>query len=89
MIEEGLYQTYLNALLNGRRKECQDMVHQLLKAKVEIKELYTDLFRRSLYTVGELWENNRITVANEHLATAMNSPRSFQRLWDLSNTFTR
>lgn len=71
MIEESLYQNYLNALLNGRRKECQDMVQQLLKAKVEIKKLYTDLFQRSLYTIGELWENNRITVANEHLATSI------------------
>ncbi|MEI6107437.1 MAG: cobalamin-dependent protein, partial [Opitutae bacterium] len=29
------------------------------------------LVQRSLYEVGELWEQNRISVANEHLATAI------------------
>ena len=38
---------------------------------IEIKELYRQLFQRSMYQVGELWENNRITVANEHLATSI------------------
>ncbi len=47
------------------------IVKNLLDNHIEIKELYTGLFQRSLYKVGELWENNRITVANEHLATAI------------------
>jgi MerR family transcriptional regulator, light-induced transcriptional regulator len=71
MIGEVLYQNYLNALLAGRRKECRDMVRQLLGDTIEIKDLYTDLFQRSLYDVGELWETNRITVASEHLATSI------------------
>jgi hypothetical protein len=33
--------------------------------------LYEDLVQRSLYAVGELWERNRISVATEHLATAI------------------
>jgi len=71
MIEEGLYAKYLSALLAGRRSECRDTVQMLLDANIDIKELYTDLFQRSMYRVGELWENNRITVANEHLATSI------------------
>lgn len=71
MIEERLYQDYLMALLAGKRKQCRDMVQRLLDANIELKTLYTDLFQRSMYEVGELWENNRITVANEHLATSI------------------
>jgi len=71
MITENLYQNYFNALLAGRRSECSAIVNDLLDAKIDIKELYSDLFQRSLYSVGELWENNRITVANEHLATSI------------------
>jgi methanogenic corrinoid protein MtbC1 len=71
MTEESVYQSYLNALLVGRRAECRDIVQNLLDAKIELKELYTGLFQRSMYRVGELWENNRITVANEHLATSI------------------
>lgn len=71
MIEERLYQGYLKALLAGERKQCRDMVQRLLDANIGLKTLFTDLFQRSLYEVGELWENNRITVANEHLATSI------------------
>ena len=71
MIEERLYQEYLKALLAGKRKQCRDVVQRLLDANIELKTLFTGLFQRSLYEVGELWENNRITVANEHLATSI------------------
>lgn len=71
MIDECLYQNYFIALLAGKRSECHDIVQNLLDAKIDIKVLYSDLFQRSMYSVGELWENNRITVANEHLATSI------------------
>ena len=71
MINENTYNTYLNSLLAGRRLECQKIVQDLLDANIEIKELYSQLFQKSMYKIGELWENNRITVANEHLATAI------------------
>ena len=71
MIEEDLYQDFLKALLAGKRRQCRDMVQGLLDANIKLKVLFTDLFQRSMYQVGELWENNRITVANEHLATSI------------------
>lgn len=71
MINEKLYQEYLQALLAGRRAQCHDIVQMLLDKKFAIKRLYSDLFQRSMYEIGELWENNRITVANEHLATSI------------------
>ncbi|HIJ40446.1 MAG TPA: cobalamin-binding protein [Deltaproteobacteria bacterium] len=71
MIEESVYEKYLSALLAGRRSECHDIVQKLLANGIDLKELYGKLFQRSMYQVGELWENNRITVANEHLATSI------------------
>ena len=71
MINENLYNNYLSALLAGRRAECRQIVQELLDAGIEVKTLYSHLFQRSMYRVGELWENNRITVANEHLATSI------------------
>lgn len=71
MIDEKLYQNYFQALLSGRRAECHDIAQMLLDKQVAIKMLYSDLFQRSMYEIGDLWENNRITVANEHLATSI------------------
>lgn len=69
MISDDLYQNYLNMLLGGNRRGCLDIVQTLLKEGIEIKLLYTELFQKSMYQVGELWEHNKISVAREHLAT--------------------
>ena len=71
MITEQTYNTYLTALVNGKRKTCHDIVVELLGLDVDMKDLYVHLFQRALYQVGELWENNKISVATEHIATAI------------------
>lgn len=70
-IDEILYQRYLTALLAGDRAECAAIVQDVVAAGVGLKDLYVDLFQRALYEVGELWERQRISVAVEHLATAI------------------
>ncbi|MDY0312964.1 MAG: cobalamin-dependent protein [Desulfobacterales bacterium] len=71
IISAMFYQDYLDALLQGKRADCGRRVQQLLDQNIEIKNLYTDLFQKSLYEVGRLWELNRISVAREHLVTAI------------------
>jgi len=46
-------------------------VQELLAQGVPVKDMYLHLFQRALYRVGELWENQEISVAVEHLATAI------------------
>jgi len=65
------YEQYLKYLLQGKSSECATIVSMLLADKVTATELYLDLFQRSLYRIGDLWECNRISVAVEHLATAI------------------
>jgi len=71
MIDETVYQDYFNSLLAGRRAGCMELVAPLIQKDFAADALYTDLFQRSLYQIGELWEQNRISVAVEHLATAV------------------
>lgn len=70
-IDDALYSRYLQLLLAGKRQECHDIVKGLLDKNIDIKELYINLFQRSLYDVGSLWEHNKISVAVEHLATSI------------------
>jgi len=35
------------------------------------REVYVEVLQESLYQVGRLWESNQITVAEEHMATAI------------------
>ena len=71
MLNETLYNRYLEALLKGDRAQCHDLVEALAVSDIAIKDIYTHLFQRSLYRVGKLWETNKISVAKEHLATAI------------------
>jgi methanogenic corrinoid protein MtbC1 len=71
VITNAIYQRYLAALLAGERAECAGVVQELVAAGADLKDLYVHLFQRALYQVGELWEQQRISVAVEHLATAI------------------
>lgn len=71
MITERHYSTYFDALLTGDQRHCAEIVSHLLAENIDIKLLYSHLFQRSLYEIGELWETNKISVATEHLATSI------------------
>jgi MerR family transcriptional regulator, light-induced transcriptional regulator len=71
LITESTYEQYLAALLLGDRPGCSSIVQDSSSAGAEVKDLYLNLFQRSLYQVGDLWEQHRISVAVEHLATAI------------------
>ncbi|MFW6245548.1 MAG: cobalamin B12-binding domain-containing protein [Fibrobacterota bacterium] len=70
-ISQEMYDRYFSYLLKGDRKECMKIVSELFERGIEVRELYTDLFQTSLYQIGKLWEQNKISVAREHMATAI------------------
>ena len=70
-LTENEYRDYLDNLLSGNRQACMDVVQRLLDEKVGVRAIYLDLFQRSLYDVGSMWERNEISVAVEPLATAV------------------
>lgn len=66
-----LVQEYLQNLLKGNRAGCSSVARQYLAKNPSIKDLYEEVFKVSLYEIGRLWETNQITVATEHMATAI------------------
>ncbi len=70
-ITEHVFQRYTEALITGDRSRCAAVFDDLLAAGVAFKNIYQALIQRSLYEVGERWERNEISVASEHLATAV------------------
>jgi methanogenic corrinoid protein MtbC1 len=79
------YAAYLAALLAGDRWACHQTFVAWLERGVELRVIYEDLIQRSLYDVGLGWERGEVSVATEHLATAITEsllnivyPRLFQ-----------
>lgn len=71
MIENETFEKYFNYLIIGAKNECIAIFNEVLRKNVPVEEIYTQLFQRSLYQVGEYWEMNKISVATEHMATAI------------------
>jgi methanogenic corrinoid protein MtbC1 len=70
-LTESVRASFLADLLRGDPSACRRWVRHLLDGGVPIKVLYESLFQPSLYEVGTLWERNLVSVATEHMATAL------------------
>lgn len=68
---EAIYLRYFDGLLTNNREQCCARFQQWLDADPDLLSLYENLVQRSLYEVGERWEQGKISVATEHLATAI------------------
>ena len=71
LIPSTTFDSYVSNLINGNKSHCLSIVVSLIDKGVPISDIYTHLFQRSLYKVGRLWEENKISVAVEHVATSI------------------
>ncbi|MGD0167240.1 MAG: B12-binding domain-containing protein [Gaiellaceae bacterium] len=68
---ESIYAGYLAALLIGDRESAQRIAREAVAAGVPPLDIYCDVIQRSLHEIGRLWQQNEISVASEHMATAI------------------
>lgn len=66
-----LRQEYLQEILAGKRKPALEIIMDAYRDGYSIPGLYMDVFQEALYEIGRLWESNQITVADEHMGTAI------------------
>ncbi|MFO7755210.1 MAG: cobalamin-dependent protein [Bacteroidales bacterium] len=64
------YAGFRDTLLKGNRKDASGIIRHMMDSK-PVEEIYEGVIRPALYDIGTLWENNRISVATEHMATAI------------------
>lgn len=69
--DEGTFRRYQTALLAGDRQQCRAIFEGWLRSDPDLHQLYEQIIQRSLYEVGQLWEAGKVSVATEHLATAI------------------
>lgn len=62
---------YLSLILEGNRAAASSHIKDLAAQGIGIRDIYESIIKTALYRVGELWENNQITVAEEHIATSV------------------
>jgi len=62
---------YLQAVLAGDRKAALTVAMEALGDGNQVGDLYQELLAPAQVQIGRMWERNQISVADEHLATAI------------------
>ena len=77
---------YTDAIVDGDRKAAELVISKSILTGVDLIDIEVGIIQPAMYEIGKLWQQNRITVAQEHLATAISQnvlARAFQ-LTDIS-----
>jgi methanogenic corrinoid protein MtbC1 len=75
---------FLDALIRGDRRDANRLVDRVLDRGDGLASLYLDIVQPAMWEVGRLWQENELTVAEEHLATAITQAamgRAFERVY--------
>jgi len=62
---------YLEAQLGSDHRECIRLLEEAIERGVQVQDLHLKVIQPCQHEIGRLWEQNRISVAQEHLATAI------------------
>jgi methanogenic corrinoid protein MtbC1 len=62
---------FLDALLSGSARGAEDAVRAALDRGLPPGAVHVEVIAPAMRTIGELWARDEITVADEHLATAI------------------
>ncbi|MCF8026113.1 MAG: cobalamin-dependent protein [Desulfobacteraceae bacterium] len=65
------FDALVQALLAGDRRACKDLAARSVISAGDLGAFYLNVVQPAMYTVGNMWENGEISVATEHLASAL------------------
>lgn len=68
---EAARRQFLDALLRGDSKACLELGSRLTKTPKGLEDFYLEILQPCMYEIGRLWEEGEISVAQEHLASAL------------------
>jgi MerR family transcriptional regulator, light-induced transcriptional regulator len=83
MTTEEAYEGYLAAIRAGDRHRAFAVIERATSADLDIPTIYLEVFQPVLREIGRLWEENRLTVAEEHLATSITQTAMLRLYSDL------
>jgi MerR family transcriptional regulator, light-induced transcriptional regulator len=84
MIATPTRDAFLHAIRRGDRRAAFRSLDEALDAGLDLNTLYVDVVQPAMREIGRLWQENEITIAEEHLATAITESamsRAFERVF--------
>jgi methanogenic corrinoid protein MtbC1 len=75
---------FLEAIVRGDRRAANQLVDRILDRGATLRDLYLNVMEPALHEIGRRWQDNEVSVAEEHLATAITQAamgRAFERVY--------
>lgn len=69
--ESDLLGQYIRFLIHGNRQNARSLIMDTLQTGMKIQDIYMNIFAPAQRMIGFLWQTNKISVAQEHYATAV------------------
>jgi methanogenic corrinoid protein MtbC1 len=66
-----LQAAYLAAAIKGSGRQADQVITTAFDKNMTVNQIYLDIFQPTGYSIGALWQNNQVSVAQEHLVTAI------------------
>ncbi|MBF0229285.1 MAG: cobalamin-dependent protein [Desulfamplus sp.] len=66
-----LKNNFQSALLDGDHRKALELAQDSIKNDLKLQDFYLYIIQPSMYEIGIMWEKAEITVAQEHLASAI------------------
>lgn len=82
---------FLTALRSGDRRSANAIIDRAIDRGDALQEVYLEIVQPAMREVGRLWQMNEMTVAEEHLATAITQAamgRAFERVYQWRDSRT-
>jgi MerR family transcriptional regulator, light-induced transcriptional regulator len=86
------YTAYLAAIRSGDRRRAFQVIDEARDAGLDLAGIYLGIFQPALREIGCLWQNNELTVAEEHLATGITQAamaRAYERAFTWRTEWSR
>ena len=80
-----LSERYLRALREGKAKVALAVADEAQDTGADIAAIHSQLIDPAMKTIGELWERDAISVADEHLATEISERVAARVFWRALN----
>ena len=65
-----LAKSYMMHLIKGDRRAASELIMSAVDNGISVKEVYLEVFQKTLHEIGRLWLSNQISVGTEHFCTA-------------------
>jgi methanogenic corrinoid protein MtbC1 len=72
MVKSIILENYLDALLRGDRRQCRVVIEKTLQSGIPANSVYVDIIWPIMVEIEKLLRSDKITAAQEHLATRIN-----------------